>query len=121
MKLVCDPQISTKINRMKRRVRWQEALIQEHNIDQTQLVIEDRHQDNPDFAFLVIGDSGCGSHLKHHPQRKIAKMLLSHQSDCSFMLHTGDVVYQVGSKEYYHDNFIEPYREFLVGGKHPRQ
>lgn len=121
MQFVSDPHISVKIARMNERVRWQEQTIQDQNIDQTKLVIDDRDRDNPNFSFLVIGDSGCGSHLKHHPQRRIAEMLLSHQEDCSFVLHTGDVVYQVGSSEYYHDNFIEPYREFLVGGENPQQ
>ncbi|MGK7950482.1 MAG: metallophosphoesterase [Xenococcaceae cyanobacterium] len=121
MNFVSDPDIAVKINQMKRRVRWQERLLQEKAIDQTKLVIDNDNTDNPNFSFLVIGDSGCGSHLKHHPQRKIAKMMLHHQQDCSFILHTGDVVYQVGSSEYYYDNFINPYREFLVGGEKPKQ
>lgn len=121
MNFVSDPDIAVKINQMKRRVRWQERLLQEKAIDQTKLVIDNDNTDNPNFSFLVIGDSGCGSHLKHHPQRKIAKMMLQHQQDCSFILHTGDVVYQVGSREYYYDNFISPYREFLVGGENPKQ
>ncbi len=121
MNFVSDPDIAVKINQMKRRVRWQERLLQEKAIDQTKLVIDNDNTDNPNFSFLVIGDSGCGSHLKHHPQRKIAKMMLQHQQDCSFILHTGDVVYQVGSSEYYYDNFINPYREFLVGGEKPKQ
>ena len=121
MKFVSDPDIAVKIERMKRRVRWKEGLIKEKAIAQTKLVIEDDNRDNLNFSFLVIGDSGCGSHLKHHPQRKIAEMMLQHQQECSFILHTGDVVYQVGSREYYHDNFIDPYREFLVGGNNPKQ
>ena len=77
MKFVSDPDISVKIDRMKRRVRWQESVIRENNINQTKLVIDDDNIDNPGFSFLVIGDSGCGSHLKHHPQRRIAEMMLS--------------------------------------------
>ncbi|GAB4538949.1 MAG: metallophosphoesterase [Pleurocapsa sp.] len=121
MKFVSDPEISVKIDQMKRRVRWQEKLIKAKNIDQTKLVIDDGDRDNPKFSFLVVGDSGCGSHLKHHPQRKIAEMMLQHQEECRFVLHTGDVVYQVGSREYYYDNFINPYREFLMGGANPKQ
>ena len=116
MKFVSDPDISVKINQMKRRVRWQDSVIQEQAIAQTKLAVDDRDTDNPDFSFLVIGDSGCGSHLKHHPQRKIAEMMLEHK-DARFILHTGDVVYQVGSSEYYQQNFIEPYREYLLGGE----
>ena len=100
MQFVSDPDIAVKIQQMSRRVRCQEKPIVAKNIAQTKLVIDDRDRDNPNFSFLVIGDSGCGSHLKHHPQRKIAEMMLKHQ-DCRFILHTGDVVYQVGSSEYY--------------------
>ena len=121
MKFVSDPPILVKIDQMKRRVRWQESAIKERAIAQTKLVIDGKDTDNPDFSFLVIGDSGCGSHLKHHPQRKIAEMMLQQQESSRFIIHTGDIVYNVGSKEYYQQNFIEPYREFLVGGENPKQ
>jgi 3',5'-cyclic AMP phosphodiesterase CpdA len=121
MQFVRDPDIAVKIDRMKSRVRWQEPILQQKAIAQAKLVIDDGDNDNPNFSFLVIGDSGCGMHLKHNPQRKIAEMMLQHQSDCRFVLHTGDVVYQVGSSEYYQNNFIDPYREFLIGGEHSKQ
>ena len=120
MKFVSDPDISVKIERMKRRVRWQDSAIEARAIAQTKLVIDDPDCDNPNFSFTVIGDSGCGSHLKHHPQGKIAEMLLQQES-ARFVIHTGDVVYQVGSDEYYQQNFIDPYKEFLVGGENPEQ
>ena len=119
MKFVSDPEISVKIDRMKRRVRWQDSVIKEIAIAQTKLVIDDQNRDNPTFSFIVIGDSGCGSHLKHHPQRKIAELMLEQESS-RFVIHTGDVVYQVGSREYYQQNFIDPYQEFLVGGERPK-
>ena len=119
MKFVSDPDISTKMNRMKRRVCWHEKPIKRRAISQTKLVVDGEDTDNPDFSFTVIGDSGCGYHLKHHPQRKIAEMML--QQDSRFTIHTGDLVYQVGSDEYYQQNFIEPYREFLVGGENPER
>ena len=119
MKFVRDPDIAIKIDQMKRRVCWQESLISGKAIAQTKLVIDDADTDNPNFSFLVIGDSGCGSHLKYHPQRQIAEMML--QEEARFVLHTGDVVYHVGSKEYYQQNFIAPYREFLVGGEKFKQ
>jgi 3',5'-cyclic AMP phosphodiesterase CpdA len=121
MKFVRDPDISVKINQMKRRVRWQDPIIQDKECNQTKLVIDNGNSDNPNFSFLVIGDSGCGSHLKHHPQGKIAEMMFEHQQESSFIIHTGDVVYQVGSKEYYQQNFIDPYQKFLVGGGHHQQ
>jgi 3',5'-cyclic AMP phosphodiesterase CpdA len=111
MKFVSDPDIAVKIAQMKRRVC--------KAIAQTKLVIDDAETDNPNFSFLVIGDSGCGSHLKYQPQRQIAQMML--QEESRFVIHTGDVVYQVGSKEYYQQNFIAPYRELLLGGEKPKQ
>ena len=71
------------------------------------------------FPSWFIGDSGSGPHTDHHPQRRIAEHMVPHLSDCRFLLHTGDVVYQVGSSEQYPENFIKPYREWLVGGDDP--
>src|SRR5919202_4911225 len=121
MQFVSDPPISVKISKMKQRVRWQEPLIVERGIDQTRMVFDDRISDSPEFSFLVIGDSGSGSHPKHNPQRQIAEQMLAHRDSCRFVLHTGDVIYLVGSREYYLDNFIKPYREFLVGGERPER
>ncbi|XWK89589.1 MAG: metallophosphoesterase [Phormidium sp.] len=120
MEFVSDPPISMKIQKMKQRVRWQEPIIVQRGIDQTRLVIDDGQEDQPEFSFLVVGDSGSGAHRSHHPQRKIAEQMLLHRDDCRFVIHTGDVVYLVGSSEYYHKNFIEPYREFLVNGENPK-
>ena len=120
MKFIPDPDIAVKIDRMNCRVRWQADPIKEKAIAQTKLVLDDEDTDNPDFSFTVIGDSGCGSHLNHHPQGKIAEMMVRQESS-RFVIHTGDVVYQVGSSEYYQQNFIAPYRQFLVGGDNPQQ
>jgi 3',5'-cyclic AMP phosphodiesterase CpdA len=121
MRFTVDPAISTKILKMSQRVRWQDPLLQKRDIDQTRLVLEDGKADSPEFSFLVIGDSGSGYHRGHNPQRKIAEAMLPHLGDCRFVMHTGDVVYLVGSSEYYPKNFIEPYRELLVGGEDPSQ
>ncbi|MEH1971486.1 metallophosphoesterase family protein [Nostoc sp.] len=120
MKLVSDPAIANKIRKMNQRVRWQDPSIVERNIDQTRLVLEDGQTDNSEFSFLVVGDSGSGKHRGHNPQRQVAELMLPHHDECRFMLHTGDVIYLVGSSEYYQQNFIEPYREFILGGEHPR-
>lgn len=121
MKLVHDPAIAKKIRKMQQRVRWQDGLILERNIDQTRLVVEDGQADEREFSFLVVGDSGSGRHKGHNPQRQVAELMLPHHQDCRFLLHTGDVIYLVGSSEYYHQNFIEPYRELIVGGEYPKQ
>ncbi|MEH2249184.1 metallophosphoesterase family protein [Nostoc sp.] len=121
MKLVSDPAIANKISKMNQRVRWQDPLIVERNIDQTRLVLEDGQTDNSEFSFLVIGDSGSGQHRGHNPQRQVAELMLPHHNESRFMLHMGDVIYLVGSSEYYHQNFIQPYREFILGGEHPKR
>ncbi|WP_346290057.1 metallophosphoesterase [Sphaerothrix gracilis] len=121
MKFVTDPAIALKIDRMKERVRWQHPSVLKREIDQTQLVIEAPDTDNPEFSFLVIGDSGSGYHRGDNPQRQVAKSLLKQRDQCRFVLHTGDVIYLVGSSEQYPQNFIQPYREFLVGGADPDQ
>ncbi|AFY46769.1 hypothetical protein Nos7524_0867 [Nostoc sp. PCC 7524] len=120
MKLISEPSIPVKIQKMKERVRWKHPSILERGIDQTRMVIGDRLDDHPEFSFIVIGDSGTKSHYGAHPQRLVAELMLAHQDDCRFVLHTGDVIYVVGSHEYYPANFIEPYRELLVGGEHPQ-
>ena len=121
MEFVTDPPIALKIQKMQQRVRWQDPLILERQIDQTQLVIDDGEANDPEFSFLVIGDSGSSSHRSHSPQRKIAELMLGQMQDCRFVMHTGDVVYLVGSQDYYHRNFIEPYQDFLVDGEWPRK
>jgi len=117
---VSDPAIADKIRKMNQRVRLEDPIIVERGIDQTRLVLDGSGADNPEFSFLVVGDSGSGSHRGHNPQRQVAEIMLPHHDECSFMLHTGDVIYLVGSSEYYQQNFIHPYREFLVGGEHPK-
>jgi predicted phosphodiesterase len=119
MKLISEPPIPVKIQKMKQRVRWQHSSILQQGIDQTSMVIDDGNSESPDFSFMVMGDTGTKSPSGHHPQREVAKMILNHGDDCRFVLHTGDVIYMVGSREYYPANFIEPYREFLVGGDCP--
>ena len=117
LKLVFEATIAEKIRKMKQRVKWRDSAIVERNIDQTSLVIDDGKADDVEFSFLVVGDSGTGSHRGHRPMRKVAELMLPHNDECRFLLHTGDVVYQVGSSEYYTQNFFKPYREFILGGE----
>jgi hypothetical protein len=121
LKLVYDPAIAKKISKMQERVKWRDPLILQRGIDQTRLVLADNQPENSQFSFLVLGDSGTGSHRGHNPQRQVAERILPHRPECSFMLHTGDVIYLVGSSEYYLQNFIRPYREFIVGGEQPEK
>ncbi|WP_026732893.1 metallophosphoesterase family protein [Fischerella sp. PCC 9605] len=121
MKFVSEPAIADKIRKMKQRVRWQDPLVVQRGIDQTRLVLDDGRTDEPEFSFLVVGDSGSGAHRTHNPQRQVAKLMLPHSEECRFLLHTGDVIYLVGSSEYYQQNFIQPYREFLLGGEQPQR
>ncbi|MHC5831743.1 MAG: metallophosphoesterase, partial [Nostoc sp.] len=73
MKLISEPPIPVKIQKMKERVRWMHPSFVERGIDQTSMVIDDRREDSPEFSFMVIGDSGTKSHSRHHPQRKVAE------------------------------------------------
>ncbi|HBB30559.1 MAG TPA: metallophosphoesterase [Cyanobacteria bacterium UBA8803] len=120
MQFILDPSIADKIRKMKERVRWQDPLIVKQQIDQTRFVLDDGTADSPEFSFLVVGDSGSGRHWGYNPQRQLAKLMVANRDNCRFLLHTGDVVYLVGSREYYQDNFIKPYQEFLVGGEDPK-
>lgn len=155
MRLVVEPDVATKINRMKQRVRWQHPLMAKYGIDQTCLEVSgsgaiagnagelqssaerlradgstseifgksgvEGRGSSEAFSFLVLGDSGTSRHLRDRPQRRIAKRLLAHLPECAFILHTGDIVYLTGSSEQYPDNFIKPYREWLVGGENAHQ
>ncbi|WP_035992604.1 metallophosphoesterase family protein [Leptolyngbya sp. KIOST-1] len=116
LKLITEPSIETKIRCMEQRVRWQHAQVVERGIDQTRLVIDEGGADDDAFSFLVVGDSGTGRHRSSSPQRQVAEQLLPHLDSARFTLHTGDVVYLVGSRDQYPTNFIKPYREWLVGG-----
>lgn len=121
MQFVSDPSVALKIKEMEKRVRWQHPLISGKNISQTQLVLETEDSDHQDFSFLVIGDSGTGQYRGDSPQRRVMELLLTHGENASFAMHTGDVVYLVGSSEQYAENFIDPYREWLVGGHQPER
>ncbi|MBE9067887.1 metallophosphoesterase, partial [Leptolyngbya cf. ectocarpi LEGE 11479] len=121
MLLVTDAPASTKIQKMCDRIQWQHPVIQQRRIDQTRLHIDDGHTDNSKFSFLVLGDSGTGRYRGDSPQRRVAELMHAHDAESRFILHTGDIVYLVGSQEQYFDNFINPYREYLVGGEQPQQ
>jgi hypothetical protein len=103
-----------KVQKMNQRVCWQHPAIIQRNIDQTRLAFSGTAAADQAFSFLVVGDSGSGQHGTQNPQQQVAQLLLPHLQDCRFMLHTGDVVYLTGSQDYYQQNFIEPYCEFLV-------
>lgn len=119
MGLLLDPPIAAKVRKMRSRVRWGDPAILNQGIDQTRLSITDGLAETPAFSFLVIGDSGFGPQSYGHPQRELAAYLATQQADCRFLLHTGDVVYQMGAPEQYPANFIAPYREWVVGGTQP--
>ncbi|HEY9887057.1 MAG TPA: hypothetical protein V6D02_01575, partial [Candidatus Obscuribacterales bacterium] len=121
MKLVREPSIDRKMRRMAARVRWQHPQIRQRGIDQTRLNIEGAPTDFEAFSFLVLGDSGTGRHRHSSPQREVAQCAMTRDRGDRFVLHTGDVVYLVGSSEQYRANFIKPYREWLVGGENYRR
>lgn len=116
MTLASEASISAKISRMDQRVRRGHPALVGRGIDQTRLVIEGAPESSAAFSFLALGDTGSARYGVNSPQRKVAELLFAHQGDAGFVLHTGDVVYLVGSSEQYPRNFIRPYREWLVGG-----
>lgn len=117
MNLASEAGITTKVQRMAGRVRWGHPEFARRGIDPCRLAIEGDPGSPEAFSFLVLGDSGSGLHRRASPQRQVAELLLAHGADARFLLHTGDVVYQVGSSEQYPENFIRPYREWIVGGE----
>jgi len=121
MNVASEAGIPTKIRRMAERVRWGHPALAAAGIDPCRLVLEGDPGGSEAFSFLVIGDSGTGRRGRHDPQRRVAELLLSHGEDARFLLHTGDVVYLVGSSQQYRRNFIGPYREWLVGGEQWRR
>ncbi|MFU8883927.1 MAG: metallophosphoesterase [Cyanobacteriota bacterium] len=118
LNLASEASIPSKIQRMAKRVRWGHPALAAAGIDPCRLVLEGDPGGDGAFSFLVIGDSGTGRRGRNDPQRLVAELLLAHGEDARFLLHTGDVVYLVGSSEQYRRNFIRPYREWLVGGEH---
>lgn len=121
MTFASEAGIASKIRRMAERVRWGHPALAAAGIDPCRLVLEGDPGGGEAFSFLVIGDSGTGRRGRNDPQRLVAELLLAHGEDARFLLHTGDVVYLVGSSEQYRHNFIRPYREWLVGGEHWRR
>lgn len=119
MRFVFDPEIPLKIDRMKQRVCWNHREVLSRDIDQTALSLDNAVDSSTPFSFCVLGDSGVGDHRGDNPQRRVAEWLMANSDDCQFILHTGDLVYLVGAKEKYLENFIRPYREWLVGGDAP--
>ena len=71
MKVITEPSIAVKIQKMKERVRWSHPSIISRSIDQTSMVIDDGKEESEEFSFLVIGDSGSGPHRTHNPQEKL--------------------------------------------------
>jgi 3',5'-cyclic AMP phosphodiesterase CpdA len=114
--LASEAAIATKIQRMAQRVRWGHPELARQGIDPCRLAIEGDPGCAEAFSFLVLGDSGSGRRRRQSPQRQVAEQLLTYGTDARFLLHTGDVVYLVGSSEQYPENFIQPYREWIVGG-----
>lgn len=116
MTLASEASIAAKIERMDARVRRGHPALRRRGIDQTRLAITSAPDGDEAFSFLALGDSGSGRCGPGSPQRQVAELLQAQRDGVGFVLHTGDVVYLVGSSEQYPRNFIQPYREWLVGG-----
>lgn len=119
MDFLSDSTVTKKMRVMERKVRWGDRSIIQQNIDQTRLVLDDSQAQQPNFSFLVLGDTDAGSQNQNNPQWEIARALLPHLKTSRFTLHTGDVTYPLGAAEFYLKQFLTPYRDFLLGGKQP--
>jgi 3',5'-cyclic AMP phosphodiesterase CpdA len=117
MGFLLDPSIADKVRKMRSRIRWEAPQIQSQGIDQTRLTFADGLATTSAFSFLVLGDSGFGPQPFGHPQQQVADYLATQMTDCRFLLHTGDVVYQMGSPDHYPANFIQPYQAWLANSQ----
>jgi Calcineurin-like phosphoesterase len=86
-------------------------------------------QDAKRIVFHAAGDTGASSEGKFKNEIRVADRLTA---DCqsspendrpAFLFHLGDVVYDFGEKEYYYDQFYEPFRNypapiFAIPGNH---
>ena len=118
MKFIYDPSIAAKIHTMKQCVCWQNQIIINQGIDQTQLVLDDHQNELPEFSFLVLGDTDSATESGRRLQAKIAQQLLLHIDSCKFTLHTGDLVYPFGSGEFYLDKFMQLYQNVFGNNNH---
>lgn len=64
------------------------------------------------FRFAVIADTGDGR-PPFNPQYAVAQQLAEDYDDIDFVVHAGDVIYQIGSRRYYGPNFLQPYARFV--------
>lgn len=119
MNFLSDPSTSKKMQVMGQKVRWGDRVITQQNIDQTRLKLDDEQAQQPNFSFLVLGDTDAGLEAQQNPQWEIARALLPHLDTCRFTLHTGDVTYPLGAAEFYLNHFITPYRDLLLRGTQP--
>lgn len=121
MQFAVDPSIGKKIQAMQQRVRWQSSPVKAQGVDQTHLALDGTPEQTDGFSFVVIGDSGTGKQGRYNPQYAIANQMQAQGQGARFVMHTGDVVYLVGSREYYQSNFIRPYAYLLKGGEQPKK
>lgn len=66
-----------------------------------------------EFRFAVIADTGDGR-PPFNPQYAVAQQLAVDYDDIAFVMHAGDVIYQIGSRRFYGPNFLQPYARFIA-------
>jgi Calcineurin-like phosphoesterase len=81
------------------------------------------------ILFHACGDSGASNARKYFNELRVADQVTM---DCNrsdeanrpaFLFHLGDIVYNFGEKQYYYDQFYEPFRNypapiFAIAGNH---
>jgi hypothetical protein len=79
MEFIADPDITTKIQEMHKRVGWNSPELLKQGIDRTHFILEDNYGEREDFSFLAIGDSGSGEYGGYDPQYAIAEQMHQQQ------------------------------------------
>ncbi len=89
----------------------------------TELAIADAPSEAVPFSFMVMGDTDAGDarnqslkaakSLGKNFSESFAQQIMQQSEESSFLLHTGDVVYPIGSYQNYLNGFLKPYRALL--------
>jgi hypothetical protein len=86
-------------------------------------------QKNRQIVFHAVGDSGATSKAAYRDELRVFEHATldlrsaSVEERAAFFYHLGDLVYDFGEKEYYYDQFYEPFRNypapvFALAGNH---
>ncbi len=110
---------------LSHQVQWQHPMVVQGGVDQTRLAISDGVSDRRPgipFSFTVMGDTDAGdtdagelnADPNHNFSALFAQQMIDQSQESRFWLHTGDVVYPLGTYQNYWSGFLRPYRALLA-------